>query len=180
MSTEDLRALLDPLLAVKAARPVVRTVETPDGAEHQVAAVMPEQLPEVAVIPNPDQGPGINLGAQVALLQSALGRLADMQLRGVHGQQVYASTLIWQAGDTRDIPIAWSSTPLAPCRHAVPRLDVGVAWIGKLSASIAPGSVTDTGCTVTIRATSAVGVTAAQPLTVHADGTYLYWPEFKE
>lgn len=180
MNVEDLRAMLDPLLAVKNARPVVRTVETPDGAQHQVAAVMPEQLPAIAVIPDPDRGSGIDLGALVALLQSALGRLADMQLRGVHGQRSYASTLIWQAGDIRDIPIVWTSAPLAPCRHAVPRLDVGVAWIGKLSASIAPGSVTDTGCTVTVLATSAVVVAAGQPLTVHADGTYLYWPPFKE
>lgn len=180
MSVEDLRALLDPLLAVKAARPVVRTVETPDGSQHQVAAVMPEQLPAVAVIPDPDRGPGIDLGAQVALLQSALGRLADMQLRGVHGQRTFTSTLIWAAGDTRDVAITWTSMPLAPCRYAVVRMDVGIAWLGKLAASVVQGSVTDTGCTVRITATAAVVITAGSPLTVHADGSYFYWPPFEE
>lgn len=176
----DLRALLDPLLAVKAARPFVRVFETPDGAEHQVAAVVPEQLPAVAVIPDPDRGPGIDLGAQVALLQSALGRLADVQLRGVHGQKTFTSTLIWAAGDTRDVAITWTSPPLAPCRYAVVRMDVGIAWQGKLAASVVQGSVTDTGCTVRITATAAVVITAGSPLTVHADGSYFYWPPFEE
>lgn len=180
MSTEDLRALFDPLAVVMAARPIVQTVETPQGGQKQVAAVLPGQLPSVAVVDMVGGGQGINLGAQLALVQSALARLADLQLRGVHGQRTFTSTLIWAAGDTRDIAITWTSTPLAPCRYAVVRMDVGIAWQGKLAASVVPDSITDTGCTVRITATAAVVITAGSPLTVHADGSYFYWPPFEE
>lgn len=175
----DLRALLDPLLAVKAARPEVREVRTPDGVEQQVAVVDPSQLPAVALTANPGGGAAVDLGAQVALLQSALGRLADMQLRAVHAAATLTLTITINPGQTRDIPLTWEVAPLAPCRHAVARLDVGVAWLGKVSAAVVPGSVTDAGCTVRLTAASLVVITSAQPLTVHADGTYLYWPPFE-
>lgn len=175
MSTEDLRALLDPLLAVRGARPIVRTE-----AGQPRAMVEPAQLPPVALTPSPTGDTGIDLAAQVALLQSAVARLSDLQLRGVHGQRTFTSTLIWAAGDTRDVAITWTSTPLAPCRYAVVRMDVGIAWLGKLTASVAQDSVTDTGCTVRITATAAVVINAGSPLTVHADGSYFYWPPFEE
>lgn len=180
MRSDDLRALLDPLAAIQAARPVVRTVETPSGTEQPVAAVLPAQLPQIATVELAEGGTGIDLAAQVALLQSAVARLSDLQLRGVHGQRTFTSTLIWAAGDTRDVAITWTSTPLAPCRYAVVRMDVGIAWLGKLVASVVQDSVTDTGCTVRISATAAVVITAGSPLTVHADGSYFYWPPFEE
>lgn len=180
MADEDLRGLLDPLLAVKAARPIVRTVDVPGVGEQLVAAVDAGQLPDVALVPLVEGGHGIDLAAQLALVQAALGRLADLQLRGVHGQRTFTSTLILQAGDTRDIAITWSSTPLAPCRHATARLDLGIAWLGKLSASVPPESVTDTGATVRLTASATVVVNSGQPLTVHADGAYFYWPPFEE
>lgn len=178
MADEDLRALLDPLLAVKAARPIARTVEAPGGGQQLVAAVDTDQMPDVALVPTVEGDVGIDLAAQLALVQSALGRLADLQLRGVHGQRTFTSALILQAGDTRDITIPWSTTPLAPCRHATARLDLGVAWLGKLSASVPPESVTDTGATVRLTASATVVVNSGQPLTVHADGAYFYWPPY--
>lgn len=177
--TMDLRALLDPLLAVKAARPEVREIQTPDGVEQQIAVVDPSQLPSVALTSNPGGGTAVDLGAQVALLQSALGRLADMQLRGVHGAVTLTSTITIGVGQTRDIPLTWETAPLAPCRHAVARLDVGVAWLGRVTAAIVPSSVTDDGATVRLTAVSFVAISVGQPLTVHADGTYLYWPPFE-
>lgn len=177
---DDLRRLLDPLLAIKAARPVARAVQAPDGDQQMVAAVDPAELPEIALVTGPDGELGIDLAAQIALVQSALGRLADLELRGVHGQRSFTDTLIWRSGDTRDVAITWASAPLAPCRHAVARLDLGLAWLGKLSASVASESVTDTGCTVRITASATVVVSSGQPLTVHADGSYFYWPPFEE
>ena len=174
----DLRALFDPLAAVKAARPGVVTVDDGNGPR-TVAAVDPSALPDVATVNGPDDAQKIDLGAQVALIQSALGRLADMQLRGVHGAATLTVTITINPGQTRDVPLTWEVAPLAACRHAVARLDVGVAWLGKVSGSVVPGSVTDSGCTVRLTAASLVVITSAQPLTVHADGTYLYWPPFE-
>jgi hypothetical protein len=133
----------------------------------------------VATVDGPDGTQAVDLGAQLALVQSALGRLADMQLRGVHGAVTLTSTITIVAGQTRDIPITWETAPLAACRHAVARLDVGVAWLGRVTAAIVPSSVNDAGATVRLTAVSIVAISVAQPLTVHADGTYLYWPPFE-
>lgn len=125
MTERDLRSLLDPLAIVMAARPVVRTEDS--GLPR--AAVDMDKLPEIALSTSAEGVTGIDLGAQLALVQAAVARLADQQLRGVQAQRVFTGTLIWSAGDTRDVAMTWSTPPLAPCRASTS------AWRGSGSSS---------------------------------------------
>lgn len=187
----DLRGLLDPLNAVTVARPKWREVpaETytppgttvdPDPAPVTVPAYT-QVYTDPADLPAQVTNDGaVDLGAQLALLQAAVGQIQDQRILTVHASRTFASSLVWQPGHIEDVPLTWTAVPLAPVRGAFARLDVGVAFQGKVSASIVDGSVSDTGATarLTVAPTSTVVVSAGTPLTVHADGLYLYVPPF--
>lgn len=159
------------------------TTDDPDPQPYTVPArdvieVDPDTLPPEVLQPDGR----VSLTQQVAMLQEAVRRQRqDVRLRSVHGQAVFASTLIWAGGSTQDVPVTWDTAADAPVEAAIARLDVGVAWQGKLSARIKPGSITQTGCRVLVQVTSSsqVVITAALPLTVHADGLYNYLPPYQ-
>ena len=190
-SPRDLRAALDPLAAVRAARGLIRTVpaswwkpppteDNPDPApvetpERTEVFVDPAQLPEeIAPAGN------VDLGAQVAMLQAAVAQWTDLEIRTVHGSVTFASTLNWSGNSTRDIAVTWSSTPLAPVKGAVARVDASIVAGGRVKAEVKPESITQTGCTVTVSVvgTGAVVITSALPLTVTVTGLYLYFAPF--
>lgn len=197
---EDIRAILDPLAAIRAARArkfvytderwytPPPTEEDPDPEPISVDpperfGVLAEELPPQLVIDSPDGSggtvPSISIPAQVGVLWGAIGQIAeDMEIRYVHASQTLSSTLILQAGQTRDVALTWDEAPLDKVRGADARLDVGVAFMGKATATVIQSSVTDTGCTVRIRATATVVINTGNPLTVHATAAYLYSPPF--
>lgn len=183
MRPEDLRTLLDPLRAVVAARPVVHWQA--DGlAEKPIAAVEPEKLPEAATVTYPDGLVGIDVAAQLALVQSALAQFTDLQIRTVSGATTSAPlvSLTLGSGTSHDFPVTWQTPPLAPVKGALCQIDASVVAAGRLRAVVLDDSVTDSGCTVrvTVVGAGAVTVGVALPLTVTATGLYLYWPPFQE
>ena len=197
---EDIRAVIDPLAAIRAARArkFVYTDErwytpppTEEDPDPEPVAVEPperfgvlaEELPPQLVVDSPDGSggtvPSISIPAQVGVLWGALGQIAeDMEIRYVHASQTLASTLILQAGQTTDVALTWDEVPLDKVRGADARLDVGVAFLGKATATVIQSSVTDTGCTVRVRANAAIVVNIGNPMTVHATAAYLYIPPF--
>lgn len=183
MNPSDLRMLLDPLRAVLKARPVVHW-RSDDGLEKPAAAVEPAQLPEAATVALPDGSLGIDVAAQLALVQSALAQFADLQIRTVTGATTTAPlvSLTLGSGTSHDFPVTWQTPPLAPVKGAVCRIDASVVAAGRLRAVVLDESVTDSGCTVrvTVVGAGAVTIGIALPLTVTATGLYLYWPPFQE
>lgn len=121
----------------------------------------------------------LDLATQVALLHEAIRRTRAIQLRAVHAQATFTNNVPWNVG-TRTVALTWSTTPLAAVEAALARMDVGVAWQGRVSARVDPGSITATGCTVLVAVTATVVPTASQPITVHADGIYTYLPPYEE
>lgn len=185
MADPDLRARLDPLLAVLASRSQVRDVpSTTDGAAMKPEAyTAPSMLPDAARTKMPDGSWGIDLPAQVALLWSALGRFADLQIRTVTGSATFASLLtplIWLPGQTYDVPITWSSTPAAAPKGAIARVDSSIVALGRIQYAVVEGSITTTGCVVrcSVGGVGQIPIGIGTPLTVTATGMYLSWPTF--
>lgn len=194
MADDDVRALFDPIAILRAARPKFRevpeqtytppaTAGDPDPAPVTVPA-RTEVYTDPADLPDEVKVDGtVDLITQLGIVQAGLARVvADLQIRTVFASTTLAPTvpLTLAAGSTRDVALTWATPPLAHVLGAVARLDVGVAWQGKVTGHVKDGSVTDTGCTVTVTVVGVgtVVITTALPLTVNADGLYLYWPPY--
>lgn len=192
---DDLRALLDPLRVVLSARPKFRQmpeqVWTPPASEGMpnpdpiVSPARTEVFTDPADLPAALVTDGaVDLGAQLSLVQAALARFGDLQIRTVTGATTSAPVvaLTLGSGTSHDFPVTWQAPPLAPVKGAVCRIDASVVAAGRLRAVVLDDSVTDSGCTVrvTVVGAGAVTVGIALPLTVTATGLYLYWPPFQE
>ncbi|GAA4849788.1 hypothetical protein GCM10023403_10740 [Pseudonocardia benzenivorans] len=185
----DARALLNPRDAFRARAKAWKyksDVEQYGDAAPTKFGPVTEDLPAELVYMTPKaDGSGelegsIDLVSMNGIMWARLNQLEDLEIRYVHGSVVLgqAGTLTWQKGSVHDIPITWDEAPLDKVRGADARLDVGVAWQGKVSARVLQDTVTDAGCTVRVTASALVVVTSALPLTVHAVAAYLYDPPY--
>lgn len=192
---DDLRGLLDPWKIVHAVRPkyrqipeqVITPAPTPGAPPPEPVTIPartevftdPADLPAALVTDG-----AVDLGAQLSLVQAALARFGDLQIRTVTGVTTSAPVvaLTLGSGTSHDFPVTWQAPPLAPVKGAVCQIDASVVAAGRLRAVVLDDSVTDSGCTirVTVVGTGAVTVGIALPLTVTATGLYLYWPPFQE
>jgi hypothetical protein len=175
---EDIRAVLDPLEAIRNARARKFIQETSPTDEPRLG-VIAEELPEIIV--NRDAGrPGVDLVQQVAVLWGAFNQLLDQETRIVTGRALVPNGT-YHAGDTVDVPIVWDtpSPEVTPDVTAIPLASMPTA-MGKIRALVVPGSVTLHGCTVRLTF-SGVGVTAvtnALPIAVEATGRYIWTPPY--
>lgn len=188
MADADLRALLDPLAAVAGARPRYRDIAA--------STVTPDPTPEVPS-PSPIVVPArteaytapadlppsvavatVDLGAQVALVAAALAQLwADAQVRTVAGRVTLTSGA-YTAGQSFDRTITWDEAPLRTPTGGVVSISSGFTWSGKCTAKIKPGTLSDTGATITIKALAAFTPDGSQPVTFEVAGLYFYVPPF--
>lgn len=197
MSGDDLRGLLDPIAAILAARPKWRelpetsytppaTPEEPD-PEPIVTPARTELYVDPADLPDEATGMGgVDLGAQLALLQSMVAWLwSSQQIRQVVGRVTLTAippgtAPTWAAGETADLAVMWDSAPLIVPADADVEVDAAVAWAGKTTGVVKPGSITSTGCTITVKniSGSVVVPVSAQPITYIVRGLYLYLPPY--
>lgn len=199
MSDDDLRSLLNPVQAILAARPKWREVpesswtppatpEEPDPEPVVIPArtelyVDPADLPPEVVS---QAGDGVNLGAQLALLQSMVRWLwTSQQIREATGRVTLTAippgtAPTWAAGESADLAVTWDATPLIVPADGDVEVDAAIAWAGKTSAVVKPGSITSTGCTITVKniSGSVVVPVAAQPITYIVRALYLYLPPY--
>lgn len=193
MPDEDLRALLDPIAAVLAARPRYRDIpETiyqppadedgrqPDPVIYPARTelyVDPADLPAAAVSPN---GDAVSLGAQLALVQSMLAWVWDeMQFRSVTAQHVLDDGP-YLAGRTLEVPVTWDETPQKTPTSASVTINAPIAWLGRTSARVNPGSVTVTGATVVVTVHNAISPGDNNPITYDVTGTYFWVPPYQQ
>lgn len=199
MVSDDLRNLLNPIAAVVAARSRWRTIPgytyNPPGTEADPDPE-PVTVPErtEAYIDPADLPPEIvedgtaSLNEQVALLQAAVAQLyGDIQIRSVAGKTTLTAVpagvgLTWDAGEQATLPIVWSSAPLRTPTYADVEVDAPIALLGRTTAQVVAGSITDTGCTIRVTNTSVAPVlpTAVSPITYTARALYVFLPPFEE
>ena len=160
---DDLRGLLDPWKIVHAVRPKYRQVPeqviTPaptPGAPPPEPVTIPartEVFTDPADLPAALVTDGaVDLGAQLSLVQAALARFGDLQIRTVTGATTSAPVvaLTLGSGTSHDFPVTWQAPPLAPVKGAVCQIDASVVAAGRLRAVVLDESVTDSGCTVRV------------------------------
>lgn len=186
---EDLRSLLDPLAVVRAARPQWREVperiftpapteEVPD-PEPVVVPGYTEAYTDPADLPDVIADEGIDLAAQIALVQAALAQLTDKRTRVAVGRITLTSGT-YQAGATIDLPIVFDEPALAVPESGWVQVQPGVAWMGRTRAVVLSGSITATGCTVRVTVIAATVPSSAQPITYEAVCIYSYAAPFQE
>lgn len=195
---DDLRAILDPLATIRAARArkFVYTAETtytppateqdPDPTPVDVEAptrigLLAEELPPELTFEMPEAAGGavasLSIPATVGLLWGALGQMQDQEIRSVAGRVAVPNGAML-AGATVDLSVAWDEAPLEVPTGGVVTVYAAIAWLGRTTALIVPGSITATGCTVRVRALAAVSPSAGNPITVEATALYLYAPPY--
>lgn len=140
---EDIRAALDPLHTIRAARARTFVKETSASDAPQVG-VIAEELPEILI--NRDAGtPGVGLGQLIGVLWGAFNQSLDQEIVAT-SSAIVASVVDFAPGDTVEVSTSWDSKPpAAPTGGFVQVHSDGIAgWI-KTS------SVTATGCVVVLK-----------------------------
>ncbi len=161
---DDVRALLDPLAAILAARPRFRTLpqrtitppatpELPD-PDPIVTPARVEAYVTPADMP-PEVGGDVSLGTQLALVQAALAQLADQRV--VHTSAAVIPPALPTANVDIDVTTGWTNGTT----QTVPAL-VSIVPVG-------PGPLQQRAVTATVTAISTSGVTvrfrAKRPMT---------------
>lgn len=177
---QDVRALLTPLQVIRSARAkawkyrdeVARMGE----AAPQRLGPMIEDLPADLVIessPMPDgtTGPTVDLFAQIGLLWAAQNQRDDQEIISTSATVIVPTGTRLAAGQTVELPAVWDSTPPAAPSGGFATVNSGLAWAGKVTAWLKPGSCTATGAVVVFKnlspslivalAASAGGISAA-------------------
>jgi hypothetical protein len=185
---------VDPYATVRAAGIEVEVVPevtiqpdpTPEVPNPQ-PIVVPEAVrfrPNLAALPDvlktPD-GTGFDLTTAVAMLWQVFHSL---EIRTVAGYVTLTSVpggiggTVWPAGQTLELPIIWDMSPPQVPTGAVVTTEAGVAWMGKTTARVKPGSITQAGCVVQASVVGVASVTpnGGQPITYTATALYLHTP----
>ncbi|MDN5931550.1 MAG: hypothetical protein L0I24_10890 [Pseudonocardia sp.] len=188
MAADDVRALLDPLAAILAARPRFRTIpqrsvtpaptpEIPDPPPIITPARVevytdPADLPEEITT-----GAGVDLGAQIALVQAALAQSATVELRAASAQVTLPTSM---AADTDyDLTAAWAGGPTQTVPVVVSTVAAGPGPLQVRAITVQTLAATTTGVTVRLRARRALlGLDPDDRYDVNA--IYSYSPPFEE
>lgn len=180
----DVRALLDPLAVIREARARKFRYrdDDPDTVPPRVG-VLAEELPDVLVTDAPDAAGGptasIDLGSQIGVLWGAIGQILDQEIRSVAGRTSVPNGPML-AGREVELPIEWDETPLEVPTGGIVTVQSAIAWLGRVTARIKPGSITADGCTVVVRALAAVSPNSGSPITVEAQALYVWVPPYEE
>lgn len=182
----DLRALLDPLASVRAARPRWRVVPdrtyVPDpfpGDPDPAPVVIPgrtEVFTAAADLPDEVVSPqGVDLGGQIALVAAALAQYTDVVLRPASAEITLPAT--FAANTDVDIAAAWVDGPTQTVPVAVSVLPLGPSPLQVRAITARALTTTVTGVTVRFRARRAVlGLDPEDRYVVHA--IYSHTPPF--
>jgi hypothetical protein len=131
-----------------------------------------------AIMKSPD-GAGLRMSAAVAVLWRLLHSL---EIRSVAGTVTLITTPpgfpAWRDGQTAELPVTWAEAPPTVPTGAVVSVQAGIAWLGRTTARVKPGSVTATGCVVLATAVGSTSVVPAdnQPIIYSVQGLYLHTP----
>lgn len=191
----DLRAVLDPLLALAAARPRIRdipaqTIAPPDPAVvgEEASGLPPVVIPaRVEITPDPatlppqvlaDNGQP-DLHKMLALTMAAVAQVTDRRVRVATGRTTLA-TGVYLAGQGVTLDVAFDTPALAVPESGWVQTQPAVAWLGRTRAVIVDGSITDVGCRIRVTALSPITPTALNPITFDVVAIYSYAPPFQE
>jgi hypothetical protein len=175
----------DPLAAVIASEARVLTIpeqtytppatdDDPDPDPYTVPARDVIDVDPATLPPEVLQGDGrVSLTQQVALLWGAVGKVPEQQIRTVAGRVTLTSGT-YSGGATQDFTVTWDDTPLKAPTGGVIAVREAVAWLGRVTATVVAGTLTSTGCTVHARFLATVAPTAGSPVTIEAQGMYLW------
>lgn len=199
---QDARALLDPLRVIAAARartyklsrdrwykppateedPDPEPVEVPEEEVPLRVGVIAEELPELLqekiTLNDGTRTIGTSLGKQVNTLWGAFGQIQDQEIRSVAGRAELPAGPPRLSGQELDLPVLWDEEPLVVPTGGVVTVQSAVAWLGRVTARIVPGSLTGQGCIVRVRVLNTVSPSAANPILVEAQALYLWTPPY--
>ncbi|RTL65900.1 MAG: hypothetical protein EKK42_20355 [Pseudonocardiaceae bacterium] len=192
----DARSILDLRKIVADARPKVRQIPetsyTPpatDGDPNPVPVTVPARM---EVYTDPDDLPAVmtgssgtvDLAAQVSVLQALVVRmLEDMQIRRVVGRVTLAPTVpvVYQPSSPPvEFPVTWDTVPLEKPTGGTCIVNAAISWLGKVSATVKPDSLSMTGCTVVMKPLATVVPNTANPITIEVQAEYFYLPPYSE
>ncbi|QJY46648.1 hypothetical protein [Pseudonocardia broussonetiae] len=195
----DIRAVVDPLAAIRAARArkyvytsdrwytPPPTEADPDPDPVPVAdpptrlGVLAEEMPAVLVRDTPDANGGtvasISIPDHLALLHGALNQISDREIRSVAGRTLVPSGPSL-AGAVRELAVTWDEEPLEVPTGGITTIYAAIEWLGKTTAQIKPGSLTLTGCTVVVKTLATISPSSGSPITVEAQALYDYVPPY--
>ncbi len=118
-------------------------------------------------------GQPVDLAALVAVIWGALQQKDAARTRVAVGRTTLASG-VYLAGATIDLPITFDIPPLSVPESGWVQLQPAIAWLGRTKAVVKEGSITATGCVVTVTALAAITPTAVNPITYEAVCVYTY------
>jgi len=120
---------------------------------------------------------GIDLAKMGGATWDVVHRILNRQQRVAVGRTT-VTTGVWLAGSTREITVAWDEKPLATPAAGAVMVYAAIAWLGKTTATVKPGSITSTGCTLVVKALAAVTPVVANPITYEVQAAYDYFPPY--
>lgn len=187
---DDLRARFNPLDWILAARPKWRTIPestvtppaTPENPDPE-PIVTPERT-EAYTDPGdlPDEvasGAELSLGGQIALVQAALAQQVDKRIRVAIGRRSLTNGVPLLAGATANLTVTFDTEALDVPEPGWVQIQPAIAWMGKTTAIVVPGTVTTEGCTVRVTALDVVVPDSSNPITYEAVCPYLYVEPFE-
>lgn len=157
---EDARAILDPLETIRNARARKFRTVFGDPAEAPKVGVIAEELPEVLHRPmtgaSGEPIAGIDLGSQIGVLWGAIGQILDQEIVSTSAVAILQRSQlppggIFAAGESREVTVAWESTPPVAPTGGFVQINSAFIWAGKVTAWIKTGSTTETGCVVVFK-----------------------------
>lgn len=178
----DLRELLIPVDVVKAAP--VETYEIPSyevDIEDQVEPlVVPARVmigPVVAslhaALKNPD-GSWRN-EAVIGTLWGAVWQILHAEHLTAVGRVTITSG-IYETGETTEFAVLWDETPATTPAGGAVIVYSAVAWMGRTTARVKPGTMSATGCTIVMTAIDDVTPSSSSPITYEVQAPYDYYP----
>lgn len=180
----DLRSLFSAIAVIRDNAPTVTVIPastTTDPASGDTIDVPAQTIitPPTGDLPaelcSPD-GTTVDISAAVGALWGAVWQLQNAERHTAVGRITLTSG-VYLTGDTVDLDITWDDTPLATPQDGLVVVMPALAWLGRTTARVKPGTTTDTGCTITVSVLASVTPTSGSPITYEAQASYQYFPE---
>jgi hypothetical protein len=158
---EDIRAVIDPLETIRAAR-AKKFIHLQAPTREPRVGLIAEELPEILVNRDADV-PGIDLVQVTGTLWGAFNQVLDQQIVSTSGTAVVLRNQfpvggIWAPGVSVEVPVTWESTPPAAPTGGFVQVHSAFIWSGKITGWIKTGSTTETGCVVVFKNISSSNV----------------------
>lgn len=178
----DLRELLIPVDVVKAVP--VETYEIPsyevDIEGQDDPLVVPARTMITPVVANlPD---ALKMGTGTWRVEAVIGTLWGAVWQILNGQHLTAvgrvtiTSGIYEPAQTAELAVLWDEAPAAIPAGGAVIVYPAVAWMGRTTARIKPGTMSATGCTIVMTAIDDVTPSSSSPITYEVQAPYDYYP----